>query len=120
MPPNERCPHCRQMIEDWHLEWYSPGVPALYKGLAATDCPLCGMAVNYQQARIGPAPFEVSVVRRAVEKAAEWATLGAQFAGGTLEGYVSTPGPGMQYANYWSLQEIQIADANEQAKNQGP
>src|SRR5438128_2322268 len=29
-------------------------------------------------------------------------------------------GAGAQYANYWTVQEIQQADADEQAKNQGP
>jgi hypothetical protein len=40
--------------------------------------------------------------------------------GGTLDGYVSTPGPGSQYANYWTAQEVRQADANEKARQQGP
>jgi len=31
MPPSEECPNCRQMIEDWHVEWYKTEVPSLYK-----------------------------------------------------------------------------------------
>lgn len=59
-------------------------------------------------------------MRRYAEKAADWAPLGAQYAGGTLFGYISTSGPGSQYANYWTAQEVQQADANEKAKKQGP
>jgi len=58
-------------------------------------------------------------VRRYADKAAEWAPLGAKYAGGTLLGYISTSGPGSQYANYWTPQEIQQADWNEKAKKQG-
>jgi hypothetical protein len=54
MPPNEQCPNCLQLVEDWHIEWYKTEAPALYKGLAALDCPLCGQAVGYQQGKIGP------------------------------------------------------------------
>jgi hypothetical protein len=37
MPPNEICPNCQQLIEDWHTEWYKTEVPALYKGSLALD-----------------------------------------------------------------------------------
>jgi hypothetical protein len=84
------------------------------------DCPLCRQAVGFQQGRIGPAPPRVPLVRRYAGRAAEWATLGARYAGGTLAGYISTAGPGSQYANYWTPQEVQQADANEIAKTTGP
>jgi hypothetical protein len=55
-----------------------------------------------------------------VDKAAEWAALQAVAAGGTLQGYTSVAGAGGQYASYWTSQEIQQADAKEQAKKRGP
>lgn len=120
MPPNQTCPNCLQLIEDWHLEWYKTEVPSFYKGLAAIDCPLCGEAAGFQGGQIGPAPFGVPVVKRYVDKAADWAVLGAQYAGGTLQGYVSAPGPGRQYLSYWTTTEVRQADANEHAKKRGP
>src|SRR5438874_9884631 len=120
MPPNEECPNCHQIVRDWHVEWHETEGPALFKGLAAMDCPLCGQPVGFQQGKIGPAPVGVSSVRRSAEKAAEWAQLGAKYAGGTLYGYISTAGPGNQYANYWTLQEVLQADLNQKAGKQGP
>src|SRR5438876_348277 len=67
---------------------------------------LCGQPVGFQQGKIGPAPPGVPLVRRYVDSAAGWAPLGAKYAGGTLHGYISTPGPGSQYANYWTPQEV--------------
>jgi hypothetical protein len=120
MPPNQPCPNCLQMVEDWHVEWYKTEPPALFRGLAAIDCPLCRQPVGLQQGTIGPAPPGVPLVRRHADKAAEWAALGAQYAGGTLLGYVSAPGPGIQYSNYWTPQEVQQADFHEKTKKQGP
>jgi endogenous inhibitor of DNA gyrase (YacG/DUF329 family) len=120
MPPNEECPNCQVEVEDWHVEWYKTEGRTLYQGRAAMDCPVCGQPVGFQQGQIGPAPPGVPLIRRYIDKAAEWATLGARYAGGTLQGYISTPGPGSQYANYWTSQEVQQADSNEIVKNQGP
>lgn len=120
MPPHEKCPNCGQDIEDWHLEWYKTEGALLFQGLVSTDCPLCGQPVGFQQGKIGPAPVGVPLVKRYADKAAEWATLGARYAGGTLAGYLATPGPGNQYANYWTPTEIQQADLNQQAKKQVP
>jgi hypothetical protein len=96
MPPNEHCPNCLQLIEDWHLEWYTTEGPLLFKGLAAMDCPLCGRAVGFQGGKIGIAPPGVPLVRRYVAKAAEWAALQAVSAGGTLQGYTTIAGAGVQ------------------------
>jgi hypothetical protein len=120
MPPNEECPNCHQIIEDWHVEWYKTEGSTLYRGLAVMDCPLCGQRVGFQQGKIGPAPPGVPLLRRYADSAAEWAPLGAKYAGGSLQGYISTPGPGSQYANYWTPHEVQQADLNEKAKKQGP
>jgi len=120
MPPNEDCPNCGQKIEDWHVEWYKTERPALYQGLAAMDCPICGQPVGIQQGNIGPALPGVPLVKRSADKAAEWAASQAVHAGGTLQGYLSTVGAGMQYTTYWTPQEVRQADATEQAKQQGP
>jgi hypothetical protein len=46
MPPNETCPHCGELILDWHNEWYEAVQRrAIYSGQAAMDCPLCRQAV---------------------------------------------------------------------------
>jgi len=120
MPPNEECPICHRMIEDWHIEWYMAERSDLYRGLVAMDCPLCGQPVGYFQGRIGLPPPGVPLVRRSSEKAAAWAALGAMYAGGTLNGYLSTPGAGTQFAIYWPADEIRRADETEQAKHKGP
>jgi hypothetical protein len=116
MPPNEDCPHCRQKVSDWHIEWYEAEVAALYQGRAAMDCPLCRQPVGFRRGQIGPAPTGVPLVRRSAAKAAEWSATQALASGGTLQGYTSSPGAGLQYATYWTPQEVQQADADEQAK----
>jgi hypothetical protein len=120
MPPNEECPACQQIVSDWHIEWYRTEGPALFRGLAALDCPLCGQPVGFLQGRIGPAPPGVQVVKRSAAQAAAWAASQALAAGGTLQGYTSVAGPGAQYAAYWTPQEIGQADANQRAQNHGP
>src|SRR5260370_41995191 len=120
MPPNEKCPNCQQIVEDWHVEWYKTEGPTLYRGPAAMDCPLCGQPVGFQQGKIGLAPPGVPLVRRYADKAAEWAAAQALSAGGTLQGYLAAAKAGAQYAGYWTRQEVLQADANEQAKNRGP
>ena len=121
MPPDEECPICHQKIQDWHFERYDkPEQSALYRGVAAMDCPRCGGPVGFQQGTIGPAPSGVLLVRRRADKAAAWAPLGAAYAGGNLAGYLSKLGPGQDYSTYWSAQEVQQADADERAKTQGP
>jgi hypothetical protein len=120
MPPNEECPNGHRLIEDWHVEWYMTEGPALYRGLAALDCPLCRQPVGFQGGRIGPAPPGVPLVRRHTDHAAEWAASQAVSAGGTLQGCMSVAGAGAQYAGYWIPQEVQQADANRQAKQGRP
>lgn len=120
MPSNEKCPNCYQIVIDWHVEWFKTEGAALVRGLAAMDCPLCGQPVGFQKGIIGPAPNGVPLVRRYVDKAAEWAGSQAVAAGGTLQGYTSTPGAGAQYSGYWVVQDIRQADAHEQAKKRGP
>jgi hypothetical protein len=46
--------------------------------------------------------------------------FGRELRGGTLAGYISAAGPGSQYANYWTPQQVQQADLDERAKRQGP
>jgi hypothetical protein len=120
MPPNEECPNCRQIVEDWHVEWYKNERSALYQGHVAMDCPLCGQPVSFQGGNIGSAPPSVPLVKRSADKAAEWAALGATYAGASLHGYISTTGAGSQYVNYWTSHEVHQADSDEKARNQGP
>lgn len=120
MPPHEACPNCRQVIEDWHIEWFGTEARMLYRGLASMDCPQCRQPVGFQQGTIGPALPGVPMLRRHVDRAAAWARLGAAYAEGTLQGYVSSAGPGSQYASYWTLPEVRQADAVEAARTQMP
>jgi hypothetical protein len=120
MPPNEECPNCHQKVADWHVEWFKTEVAALYQGLAAMDCPICSRPVGFQQGMVGPAPSGIPLLRRYADKAAEWAASQAVSAGGTLQGYLSSAGAGVQYAGYWTPYEVLQADANEQAKKGGP
>lgn len=106
IPPHEECPNCHQNVEDWHVEWYRTEGPTLYKGLAAMDCPVCGQPVGFQQGKVGQAPPGVPLVRRHVDKGAEWAAAQAVSAGGTLHGYTTAAGAGIWYASYWTLQEV--------------
>jgi hypothetical protein len=75
---------------------------------------------DFNEEKIGPAPTGVPLVKRSADKAAEWAPLGAKFAGGTLQGYISTTGPGTQYAQYWIMSVVLQSDSNQQAKKQVP
>ena len=114
MLANEDCPNCHVRVQDWHIEWYKSEGPLLYRGLVAMDCPLCRQPVGFQFGTIGPATPGVPLVRRHLDKAAEWAVSQAISAGGTLQGYTSHPGAGLQYAGYWTDQEILQADAKAQ------
>ena len=52
MPPNEPCPHCGELILDWHNEWCETAQRrAIYIGQAAMDCPLCRQAVLWFESR---------------------------------------------------------------------
>src|SRR4051812_11549579 len=70
MPPNEACPHCGELILDWHNEWYEGAHrKAVYSGQAAMDCPLCRMPVLWFESRDIVAPpvnAQVPVIRRSV------------------------------------------------------
>jgi hypothetical protein len=120
MPPNEPCPNCHRLVADWHVEWYKTEGPSLYKGLAALDCPLCRQPVSFQGGKIGSAPPGVPVVTRHADQAAQWAASQAVSAGGTLQGYTSVAGAGIQYAAYWTPQEVLQADGQRRAKRGGP
>lgn len=120
MPPNEECPNCHRVVADWHVEWYKNEGPSLYQGLMVLDCPLCRQAVGFQGGKIGSALPGAVLVKRHAAQAAEWAASQAISAGGTLQGYTSVAGAGIQYAFYWTLQEITQADTDRQAKQGGP
>src|SRR2546421_8211569 len=79
MPPNEPCPHCGQLILDWHNEWYEGAQRrAIYSGQAAMDCPLCREAVLWFESRDIAAPpvnAQAPVYHRSVILAAQWVPI---------------------------------------------
>ncbi len=113
MPPNEPCPHCGQLILDWHNEWYEGEQRrAIYSGQAAMDCPHCRGAVRWLQSRditAPPANAQVPVYRRSVSLAAQWVPV-REAACGNLDGYLVSHPAGQQYSGYWQQSDIQQAD----------
>lgn len=113
MPPNEHCPHCSQLIRDWHNEWHTLAERrAIYNGHAAMDCPLCRQPVLWFQSRdlaglAGNAPLQI--YRRSAILAAQWVPI-REATSGNLAGYLRTHPAGQQYAGYWQASEIQQAD----------
>jgi hypothetical protein len=112
MPPNELCPQCAALVEDWHLEWCPDGSPLLfYQASAVTDCPVCHRPVSYQGGVLSvPTSAALPLLRRQVAKAAAWARNN----GLTLEDYLRGPSAGQQYTGYFSQAAIQQADATAQ------
>jgi hypothetical protein len=113
MPPNQPCPHCGQLIFDWHNEWYEGEQRrAIYNGHAAMDCPLCRGAVLWFQSRDIAAPpvdAQVEVDHRSVLIAAQWVPI-REATCGDLAGYIANHPAGQQYAGYWQPGEVQQAD----------
>ena len=113
MPPNEPCPHCGQLILDWHNEWYEGEQRwAIYSGQAAMDCPLCCGAVLWHQSRAIVAPaanVQIAIHRRSAVLAAQWVPI-RESACGNLAGYIANHPAGQQYGGYWRASEIQQAD----------
>jgi endogenous inhibitor of DNA gyrase (YacG/DUF329 family) len=113
MPPNEPCPHCGQLIRDWHNEWYDPAQRrAIYSGKAAMDCPLCRQPVLWFQSRGVAAPAgnaQVQVYKRSASIAAQWVPI-REATCGNLAGYISSHPAGQQYRGYWQASVIEQAD----------
>ncbi|MCI0682448.1 MAG: hypothetical protein L0Y71_10105 [Gemmataceae bacterium] len=113
MPPNEPCPHCGQLILDWHNEWYDAAQRrAIYNGQAAMDCPLCRRAVLWFESRdiaAPPANAQMPVYERSAILAAQWVPI-REPACANLAGYIATHPAGQQYSAYWPQTEIQQAD----------
>jgi hypothetical protein len=113
VPPNEPCPHCGQLILDWHNEWYEGEQRrAIYDGQAAMDCPICGGAVHWFQSRNIAAPAvnaQRPVHRRSAVIAAQWVPI-REPSYSNLAGYIARHPAGQQYSSYWRLSEIQQAD----------
>jgi hypothetical protein len=112
MPPNEKCPHCSVLVEDWHFEWCPTGSARLfYQGNAVTDCPLCRQPVSYQAGALSvPTTASLPLLKRQAQKAAVWAKLN----GLTLEKYIQGGSTGKQYAGYFTQAAIQQADTQVQ------
>src|SRR5690242_4016094 len=113
MPPNEPCPHCGQLIRDWHNEWYEFAQRrAIYSGHAAMDCPLCRQPVIWFQSRDLTAPAgdtQVQIYKRSAIIAAQWVPI-REATCGNLAGYIGSHPAGQQYGGYWQASEIQKAD----------
>src|SRR3982750_3355323 len=79
MPPNEPCPHCGELILDWHNEWYDAALRrAIYSAQAAMDCPLCRQAVLWFESRDLAAPpgnAQGPVYQRSAILAARWVPI---------------------------------------------
>jgi len=113
MPPNEPCPHCGQLILDWHNEWYDAiQRRAIFGGQAAMDCPLCRRAVLWFESRelAAPPPIaEPPVCQRSARLAAQWVPA-RESTCGNLAGYLSHHPAGEQYRRYWQPSEVQQFD----------
>lgn len=104
MPPIEPCPHCGQIILDWHNEWYEGSQrKAIYSGQATMDCPLCRGAALWFQSRDITAPASSAkppVCQRSANLAAQWVPI-REAACGNLAGYLANHPAGQQYRTYW-------------------
>lgn len=113
MPPNEPCPHCDELIFDWHNEWYEKAQRrAIYNAQAAMDCPLCRQAVLWFESRDLAAPpvnAQVPVHQRLAAMAAQWAPLREPTCR-NLASYIANHPTGRQYSGYWQPTEVQQAD----------
>ena len=113
MPPNEPCPHCGELVQDWHNEWYEAAQrQAIYRAQAAMDCPLCRQAVLWFESRDLAAPpgnAQVPVYHRSAALAARWVPI-REPACGNLAGYIANHPAGRQYSGYWPTAEVQQAD----------
>lgn len=112
MPPNEPCPHCGQLILDWHNEWYNGAErAAIYRGQAAMDCPLCRGAVLWFESRdVAMPPANTQpVFQRSALLAAQWAPI-REPSCVNLAGYLANHPAGQQYGSYWQQGEVQQAD----------
>src|SRR5215510_6322446 len=110
MPPNEPCPHCGQLICDWHNEWYEGAQRrAIYGGQAAMDCPLCRRAVLWFESRdiaAPPANDQPLVYHRSAILAAQWVPIREPISG-NLAGYIANHPAGKQYNGCWQQGEVQ-------------
>jgi hypothetical protein len=113
MPPNEPCPHCGQLICDWHNEWYEGAQRrAIYSGQAAMDCPLCRRAVLWFESRhiaTPPVNAPVQVCQRSATIAAQWVPIREPTCT-DLAGYLANHPAGQQYGGYWRPSEVQQED----------
>jgi hypothetical protein len=115
-PANVPCPVCGALVEDWHTEWTDPTCgPDFYKGLRSIDCPLCGAWVLFKDRQIQSVPPNESPQRtkRIPLQAARWAKSQTKMR--NLRDYLDLTGPGKQYKDYFTDQEIQDADTDAQA-----
>jgi hypothetical protein len=113
MPPNEPCPHCGEIVLDWHNEWYVPAQrKAIYQGQAAMGCPHCRGAVLWISSRDLTVPLatsEVEVCWRSPFIAAQWVPV-RESACVDLAGYIANHPAGQRYGGYWQPDQVRQAD----------
>jgi hypothetical protein len=113
MPPNEPCPHCGELVLDWHNEWYEAVQRrAISSGQAGMDYPLCRQPVLWFESRdiaTPPANAQVPVYQRSAIRAAQWVPIREPVCG-NLAGYIAIHLAGQQYSGYWQPTEVQPAD----------
>jgi hypothetical protein len=112
MPPNEPCPHCGQLIWDWHNEWYDPAQRReIYSGQGAMDCPLCRGVLWFESRAIAAsqANAQLPVYQRSSFLVAQWVPV-RETSCLNLAGYIATHPAGQQYGTYWTPGEVQQAD----------
>ena len=113
MPPYEHCPHCGQLVLDWHNEWYNTVErKAIFAANAAMDCPLCRGAVLWFESRnvtVLPANAALPVYKRSTILAAQWVPV-REPACVNLAGYLASHPAGQQYQSYWLASEVHQAD----------
>ena len=120
MPPNEECPNCHQIVEDWHIEWYKIEAPLLFQGALAMDCPLCGQSVGFEHGKIGPAPTGGSAGETVRGQGGAAGSVRSAVRGRNAARLSLHRGTAEPVCHYWSAEEVQEADRNEQAKTQAP
>lgn len=102
MPHGYSCPHCEEVIEDWHREWVDKKHEvALFRKEVAGDCPWCGGPVYFWSDEKPPAPLEPLpgklVCKRSRRTAEGYCT---DQMGRTLDDYIANTKEGQQYEHY--------------------
>jgi hypothetical protein len=73
MPHGDHCPHCKERIQDWYLEWYTKTEQIeIVKQKLAMDCPLCYKPVIIKNHSIHAAPPHIPMKSRGYQEATRY------------------------------------------------